>query len=110
MFHPSSNRLAGFLEISATTISLARSGGAQFKAGYLRIESDRFIGGGFGRKSAGWTAKKTDKWCAVRESYIIAVEEPGEVLIYSIFPFPWSAHLVSACRLGCLPSGWGVYY
>ena len=39
MFHPNSNRLASFLEISALSIALAQSGGAQYKAGYLRIEA-----------------------------------------------------------------------
>ncbi|KAG5220916.1 Phospholipase [Salix suchowensis] len=38
MFHPSANRISGFFEISALFISLAQSGGAQYKGGYLRIE------------------------------------------------------------------------
>lgn len=76
MFHPSSNRLAGFLEISALSISLAQSGGAQYKAGYLRIEADK---GGFGRKSASWKDRREQRWCSVRESYLVVLEEPGEV-------------------------------
>ena len=76
MFHPSSNRLAGFLEISALSITLAQSGGAQSKAGYLRIVSSA---GAFGRKSASWKTTK-EAWCAVRESYLVVVEEPGEVM------------------------------
>ena len=76
MFHPSSNRLAGFLEISALSITLAQSGGAQSKAGYLRIVSSV---GGFGRKAASLKAKK-EVWCAVRESYLVVLEEPGEVM------------------------------
>jgi len=79
MFHPSSNRLAGFLEISALSISLAQSGGAQYKAGLLRIEASGSGGGGFGRKSVGWKEKKESRWCAVRESYLVVLEEPGEV-------------------------------
>ena len=79
MFHPSSNRLAGFLEISALSISLAQSGGAQYKAGLLWIESSNSSGGGFGRRSASWKAKKDARWCAVWESYLVAMEEPGEV-------------------------------
>jgi phospholipase D1/2 len=79
MFHPSSNRLAGFLEVSALSISLAQSGGIQYKAGLLQIESTNNGGAGFGRKSAGWKAKKEARWCAVRESYLVAMEEPGEV-------------------------------
>jgi phospholipase D1/2 len=76
MFHPSSNRLAGFLEISALSIALAQSGGAQSKAGYLRIVSSV---GGFGRKAASLKATK-EVWCAVRESYLVVLEEPGEVM------------------------------
>jgi phospholipase D1/2 len=83
MFHPSSNRLAGFLEISALSISMAQSGGVQYKAGLLQIDSSNNGGAGFGRKSVGWKAKKEVRWCAVRESYLVAVEEPGEVSLVS---------------------------
>ena len=79
MFQPSVNRLCGFLEISSLFIALARSGGAQYKAGYLRIQAISNNGGGFGRKSAAWKEKKSSKWCAVRESYLVVLEEPGEV-------------------------------
>lgn len=79
MFHPSSNRLAGFLEISALSIALAQSGGAQSKAGYLKIEPHGNGGGGFGRRSTGWRERKVSRWCVVRESYLVVLEEPGEV-------------------------------
>jgi phospholipase D1/2 len=78
MFHPTANRLAGFLEISALFISLARSGGAQYKAGFLRIDTEG-NGPGFGRKSARWRERREARWCAVRESYIVVVEDPGDV-------------------------------
>ncbi|KAF8208791.1 hypothetical protein K438DRAFT_1667027 [Mycena galopus ATCC 62051] len=86
MFHPAANRLAGFLEMSALFISLARapSSGHQLKAGYLKIESTK-TGGGFGRKSASWNERKESRWCAVRDSYIVAVEEPGELAIWDVF-------------------------
>ncbi|KAG2010069.1 phospholipase D, variant 2 [Coprinopsis cinerea AmutBmut pab1-1] len=92
MFHPSSNRLSAFLEISALSIALAQSGGAQYKAGYLKIEATSMTlpsGGGrgsgtttnntpgFGRKSVGWRERKEWRWCAVRESYLVALEQPG---------------------------------
>ncbi|KAI0056534.1 phospholipase D [Artomyces pyxidatus] len=64
MFHPTSNRLAGFLEISALSIHLAQSGGAQYKAGYLQLEVSSSKGGGFGRKSAG---------------------QPGELAVWDVF-------------------------
>ena len=79
MFHPSSNRLAGFLEISALSISLAQSGGTQYKAGFLQIDSINNGGGGFGRKSVGRKARKDTRWCAIRESYLVVLEDPGEV-------------------------------
>ncbi|KAJ3513571.1 hypothetical protein NLJ89_g2876 [Agrocybe chaxingu] len=85
MFHPSSNRLAGFLEISALSIALAQSGGAQHKAGFLRIEPSGSSGGGFGRKSAGWRERKVARWCAIRESYLVVLEEPGELAVWDVF-------------------------
>jgi phospholipase D1/2 len=104
MFHPSSNRLAGFLEVSALSISLAQSGGVQYKAGLLQTEPSNNGGGGFGRKSAGWKAKKEARWCAVRESYLVAMEEPGEVgrLICLLDRRIYAYHL-PAQYLGCFP-------
>ncbi|KAL1715411.1 hypothetical protein EV715DRAFT_256257 [Schizophyllum commune] len=84
MFHPETNRLAGFLEISALSIALAQSGGAQYKAGYLQIESSSSRGG-FGRKGASLREKKQTRWCAVRESYLVALEEPGELKVWDVF-------------------------
>ena len=78
MFHPSVNRLAGFLEFGALTIALAQSGGAQYKAGFLYLEG-MAPKGAFARRSAGWRDKKKQRWCAVRESYLVAMEEMGEV-------------------------------
>ncbi|KAG5646537.1 hypothetical protein DXG03_003304 [Asterophora parasitica] len=83
MFHPSTNRLAGFLEISALSISLAQSGGSQYKAGFLQIEANG--SGGFGRKSVGWRARKLARWCAIRESYLVVMEEPGELTVWDVF-------------------------
>ena len=85
MFLPTSNRLAGFLEISALSLNLAQSGGAQYKAGYLRIVASGNKGAGFGRKSASRSQKRKQKWCVVRDSYLIAVEEPGELVVWDVF-------------------------
>jgi phospholipase D1/2 len=85
MFLPTSNRLAGFLEISALSIHLAPSGGPQYKAGYLWIATSGSKGTGFGRKSAGRLQKRKQKWCAIRESYLVAVEEPGELAVWDVF-------------------------
>ncbi|KAI0040774.1 phospholipase D, partial [Auriscalpium vulgare] len=85
MFHSTSNRLAGFLEISSLFISQAQSGGSQYKAGYLKIEVSGSKGGGFGRKSVGRKRKRDQKWCAIRESYLVAVEELGETTVWDVF-------------------------
>ncbi|KAG9315939.1 hypothetical protein JVU11DRAFT_3591 [Chiua virens] len=84
MFHPSSNRLSGFLEISALFISLAQSGGVQYKAGYLRLET---FGNnpGLGRKSTSRKARKQSRWCVVRQSCLVILEEPGELTILDVF-------------------------
>lgn len=95
MFHPAANRLAGFLEISALSLYLSHSGGSQFKAGYLQIESvDK---SGFGRKGTGWRAKRESRWCAVRESYLVVLEEPGEVRILSDTPLLTNRYSSSQC-------------
>ena len=39
MFHPTSNRLSFFLEISALSVQLAQAGGWQAKAGMLTVEA-----------------------------------------------------------------------
>jgi phospholipase D1/2 len=85
MFLPTSNRLASFLEISALSIHLAQSGGTQYKAGYLQIAASGNKGAGFGRKSASRAQKRKQRWCAVRESYLVAVEEPGELAVWDVF-------------------------
>lgn len=85
MFHPTSNRLAGFLEISSLSIQLAQSGGWQAKAGLLTIEPASKKSGGFGRRSATWADKKKQRWCALRESYLVAVEDPAETTIWDVF-------------------------
>lgn len=78
MFHPAANRLAGFLEISALMITLAQSGGAQYKAGLLRTDA---VGNkaGLGRRGTPRKEKNAQKWCSVRESYLVIHEEMGEV-------------------------------
>ncbi|KAF8120583.1 phospholipase D [Boletus edulis] len=84
MFHPSSNRLSGFLEVSALFISLAQSGGIQYKAGYLRFELSG-SNPGLGRKATSRTDRKQSRWCAVRESCLVILEEPGELTVLDVF-------------------------
>ena len=77
MFHSTVNRLAAFLEISALSTALAQSGGVQYKAGFLRLEISK--GAGLGSKSKSRKNMHSQKWCAVRESYLVVSEELGEV-------------------------------
>lgn len=79
MFHSTVNRLAAFLEISALSTTLAQSGGAQYKAGFLQLEISRGVG--LGSKSVSRKSRHAQKWCAVRESYLVISEELGEVNI-----------------------------
>ena len=85
MFHPASNRLAGFLEISALQLQLARSGGWQAKAGYLAVEIATSKLGSFGRKNASRHERGKQRWCAVRESYLVAMYELGEVSFFQLY-------------------------
>ncbi|XP_006462684.1 hypothetical protein AGABI2DRAFT_186563 [Agaricus bisporus var. bisporus H97] len=87
MFHPSSNRLSGFLEVSALSISLAHSGGVQYKGGYLQMQAVNNGTGGFGRKGLGRRVRKELRWSSVRESYLVVVNEPGELTVWDVFMF-----------------------
>ncbi|KAG0704279.1 phospholipase D [Suillus ampliporus] len=91
MFHPTSNRLAGFFEMSALFITFAQSGGAQYKAGFLRLDTEG-NGPGFGRKSARWRERKEARWCAVRESYIVAT------VIWDVFLFDIDFKIIRPTR------------
>ncbi|GJJ14636.1 hypothetical protein Clacol_008902 [Clathrus columnatus] len=79
MFHPTSNRLCRFLEVSALSVQLAQNGGFQAKAGLLSIEGASSTKGAFGRKGLNWYDKRRTRWCAVREGYLVIVEDPGEI-------------------------------
>jgi hypothetical protein len=81
MFHPSSNRFAHFLEVSSLFISLARTGGCQVKAGFLRIHVSGNKGP-FGRRGIGWFESMESRWCAVRDNCLVVVVESGEVLFF----------------------------
>lgn len=105
MFHPSTNRLAAWFEISAMSIALAPSGGSQLKADYVQVES---VGKGsnFGRRSATWAERRQVRWAAVRESYLVVIDEPGQVrhlfgstCLSSLSLLPIDGYL------GCLPVG-----
>ncbi|KAF8610545.1 phospholipase D [Ceratobasidium sp. AG-I] len=93
MFRADANRLFRFFEISALSIALAQRGGiqgkllrsSQRKAGYLRVLSSNMS-----RKAAhtgllAWKRNHEPKWWLVRESYLVAVEDPGELQIFDVF-------------------------
>jgi len=82
MFHSTVNRLAAFLETSALSITLAQSGGVQYKAGFLHLEISKGVG--LGSKSASRRTRHSQKWCAVRESYLVMSEELGEVSLSTL--------------------------
>jgi len=80
MFEASSNRLARFLEISALFITLAHSGGTQYKAGILKIEPNG-PKKEYGRKGTSWRERRKGRWAAVRDSYLVVVKEAGEASV-----------------------------
>ncbi|GJN89825.1 hypothetical protein Rhopal_002814-T1 [Rhodotorula paludigena] len=85
MFGPGANRLCKFLEISAMSIQLATRGGEQGKQGYLRITSS----GASRRKQPGfhpfdWKKRHDPKWFIVRDSYVVAVENPASTEVYDV--------------------------
>ncbi|GAA5854566.1 hypothetical protein JCM8547_004887 [Rhodosporidiobolus lusitaniae] len=85
MFGPGANRLCKFLEISAMSIMLSTRGGEQGKQGYLRITSS----GASRKKPSGfhplqWKKRHEPKWFIVRDSYIVAVDDPASTEIYDV--------------------------
>jgi phospholipase D1/2 len=80
MFLPDANRLCKFFELSAMTTYLATAGGVQGKQGYLRIMSS-----GASRKKTqsfdplGFHRRHEPKWFVVRDSYLVATNNPDEV-------------------------------
>ncbi|KAK2465203.1 hypothetical protein APHAL10511_002557 [Amanita phalloides] len=85
MFLPCGNRLSHFLELSTLFLSLAQTGGIQLKAGFMKIRSVAGGGGGFGRKSASLWDRSEYRWCAVRDSYLVVTDEPGEDGVWDVF-------------------------
>lgn len=102
MFRPEANRLAKFLEISAASISFAARGGVTGKQGFLRISSPNNIS----RKAQGSIMlsslvprQATPKWFIVRESYIVAVADPGSAEVWDVFLFDQDFQLERPKRL-----------
>lgn len=80
MFRPEANRLCKFLEFSAMSLQLATKGGSHGKQGYLRVLSSgasRHQKPGF--RPLALKRRHEPKWFMVRESYIVATDEPYSV-------------------------------
>ncbi|CED85185.1 Phospholipase D1 [Phaffia rhodozyma] len=89
MYRPESNHLIRFLELSALSLSLAPNGGCQGKSGYLRVLSanvsskkDRPV-----LAPLAWKRARKFRWWIVRESYLIAVDEPDQLEVFDVFLF-----------------------
>ncbi|GAB1517613.1 Phospholipase D1 [Rhizoctonia solani] len=85
MFRADANRLFRFFEMSALSIALAQRGGIQGKAGYLRVLSSNMSRKGAHNGLLAWKRNHEPKWWLVRESYLVAVEDPGELQIFDVF-------------------------
>ncbi|KAG8716450.1 Phospholipase D1 [Ceratobasidium sp. 423] len=85
MFRADANRLFRFFEMSALSTALAQRGGIQGKAGYLRVLSSNMSRKGAQTGLLAWKRNHEPKWWLVRESYLVAVEDPGELQIFDVF-------------------------
>lgn len=101
MFRPEANRLAKFLEISAASISFAARGGATGKQGYIKMSSPNNLS----RKTQSSMVpqllhrRAEPKWVIVRESYLIAVSDPGSTEVWEVFLFDSDFHAERPRRL-----------
>ncbi|KAK4057861.1 Phospholipase D1 [Microbotryomycetes sp. JL221] len=100
MFRPEANRLCKFLEISAMSLSLSTLGGAQGKQGYLSILS----AGASRRKPPGfhpmlWKYRHEPKWFIIRDSYIVAVDDPASLDVYDVILVDYTFELERPKRL-----------
>ncbi|WFD30103.1 phospholipase D [Malassezia sp. CBS 17886] len=80
-FRPEANRLCRFLELSALAVQLAGSGGTLGKQGYVQIKSraSRHV-----RIHLTRLRGRAPKWCMVRDSYIVFVENMESVQVHDI--------------------------
>ena len=85
MFRADSNRLCRFLELSALGVRLAAEGSFHGKECYLHIQSSK--GMDFRRvlTPKKVIARHSRKWFLVRESYIVCVESPENMIIYDVY-------------------------
>lgn len=101
MFRPEANRLAKFLEISAASIAFAARGGVTGKQGYIKMSSPNNLS----RKNQSSMVpsllhrRAEPKWLIVRESYLVAVSNPGSNEMWEVFLFDMDFHAERPKRL-----------
>ena len=100
MFGPGANRLLKFLEITAHSVASATRGGEQGKQGYLRVMSanaSRRRPNGF--HPLAFHKRHEPKWFIVRESYIVALDDPATVRPASLYNSPHAASMADETLL-----------
>lgn len=85
MFRADSNRLCRFLELSALGVRLAAEGSFHGKECYLHIQSSKGIDFRRVLTPKKVIARHSRKWFLIRESYIVCVESPENMIIYDVY-------------------------
>lgn len=87
VLRPDANRLCKFLEISALALALAGRPGVQGKQGFLNILSPISRKASHRNMAVRIAARNNQKWCLVRESYLIVAAYPGDLTVDDVFLF-----------------------
>lgn len=85
MFRADSNRLCRFLELSALGVRLGAENTFHGKECYLHIQSSKGIDFRRVLTPKKVIARHARKWFLVRESYIVCVESPENMIIYDVY-------------------------
>ncbi|KAG8909007.1 Phospholipase D1 [Tulasnella sp. 403] len=97
MLRPEANRLCRFFEISALSVALASRGGIQGtsdddmplkRPDVVTIPKAKRVFSGKGPHALNlpsWMRSHTPQWWIVRESYLVAVDDPAELRIHDVF-------------------------
>ena len=85
MFRADSNRLCRFLELSALGVRLGAENTFHGKECYLHIQSSKGIDFRRVLTPKKVIARHGRKWFLVRESYIVCVESPENMIIYDVY-------------------------
>ncbi|SPN97465.1 related to phospholipase D [Cephalotrichum gorgonifer] len=85
MFRADSNRLCRFLELSALGVRLGAEGTFHGKECYLHIQSSKGLDFRRVLTPKKVIARHGRKWFLIRESYIVCVESPENMIIYDVY-------------------------